>query len=211
MFHVESYTTPYVTLMILRWHTLQAQKEATSCTEVNVHSNRWTGSIHKSSTCDLIYLHRFLRRHLVIFKISTWAEVVTSPSRSVTATSELTSVLDATTLTRVVSELGWACQKVCSYGTFVSGLRQCHIYEVFEHLLRLWMGIWLHIHTITTTDVSPDLWELAEILPDASVQTMPLCFDWGCRIVLWRTKKPRGIYDTLLSVSKKIQHYGKTP
>ena len=56
-----------------------------------------------------------------------------------------------------------------------------YIYEVFEHLLRLWMGIWLHTHTITTTDTSPDLWELAEILPDASVQTMPLCFDWGCR------------------------------
>jgi hypothetical protein len=31
------------------------------------------------------------------------------------------------------------------------------IYEVFECLLRLWMGIWLHTHTITTTDVSPDL------------------------------------------------------
>jgi hypothetical protein len=32
-----------------------------------------------------------------------------------------------------------------------------YIYEVFEHLLRLWMGIWLNIHTITTTDTSPDL------------------------------------------------------
>jgi hypothetical protein len=32
-----------------------------------------------------------------------------------------------------------------------------YIYEVFEHLLRLWMGIWLHTHTITTTDSSPDL------------------------------------------------------
>ncbi len=57
-----------------------------------------------------------------------------------------------------------------------------YIYEVFEHhLLRLWMGIWLHNHTITTTDISPDLWELAEILPDASVQTVPLQFSWGCR------------------------------
>ncbi len=56
-----------------------------------------------------------------------------------------------------------------------------HIYEVFENLLRLWMGVWLHTHTITTTDASPELWELADILPDASVQTMPLCFDWGCR------------------------------
>jgi hypothetical protein len=32
-----------------------------------------------------------------------------------------------------------------------------YIYEVLEYLLRLWMGIWLHTHTITTTDISPDL------------------------------------------------------
>ncbi len=56
-----------------------------------------------------------------------------------------------------------------------------HIYTVFEHLLRLWVGMWLHTYTITTTDASPDLGKLAEILPDASVQTMPLCFDWDCR------------------------------
>jgi hypothetical protein len=31
-----------------------------------------------------------------------------------------------------------------------------YIYEVFECLLRLWMGIWLHIHTVTTTDASPN-------------------------------------------------------
>jgi hypothetical protein len=52
-----------------------------------------------------------------------------------------------------------------------------YIYEAFEHLLRLWMGIWLHIHTVTTTDASSDFERLAEILPDASVQTMPLQFD----------------------------------
>ncbi len=52
-----------------------------------------------------------------------------------------------------------------------------YIYEVFEHLLRLWLGIWLHTHIDTTTDVSPDLGKLADILPDASVQTMPLHFD----------------------------------
>ncbi len=56
-----------------------------------------------------------------------------------------------------------------------------YIYEVFELLLRLWMGIWLHANTITSTDVSPGMWELADILPDASVQTMPLHFGWGCR------------------------------
>jgi hypothetical protein len=52
-----------------------------------------------------------------------------------------------------------------------------YIHERFEHILRLWMGIHLLSHTITTTDTSPDLGKLAEILPDASVQTMPLCFD----------------------------------
>ncbi len=55
------------------------------------------------------------------------------------------------------------------------------IYEVFECLLRLWMVIWLHIHTVTTIGASPDLEWLAEILPDRSVQIMPLCSDWGCR------------------------------
>jgi hypothetical protein len=53
-----------------------------------------------------------------------------------------------------------------------------YLYEVFEHLQLLGMGIWLHTHTVrsTTTDVSPDLGELAEILGDASVQTIPLCY-----------------------------------
>jgi hypothetical protein len=39
-----------------------------------------------------------------------------------------------------------------------------YLNEVFEHLLRLWRGIWLHTHTITTTDASQDLERLAEIL-----------------------------------------------
>jgi hypothetical protein len=51
-----------------------------------------------------------------------------------------------------------------------------YIHKVFEHLLRYWMGIWLHTHTVTTTAASPDLGKLAEILPDASVQSMPLHF-----------------------------------
>jgi hypothetical protein len=49
-----------------------------------------------------------------------------------------------------------------------------YIYEVFEHLTQLWMGIWQHTHTITTTDVSPDLGELAEIIYDVSVEMIPL-------------------------------------
>jgi hypothetical protein len=36
----------------------------------------------------------------------------------------------------------------------------------FEQLKQLWMGIWQHIHTVTTTVIYPDLGELAEILDD---------------------------------------------
>ena len=55
------------------------------------------------------------------------------------------------------------------------------LYEVFEHLQLLGMGISMHIHSVTTTDVSPDLGELAESLGDARVQTIPLRNGWGCR------------------------------
>jgi hypothetical protein len=47
-------------------------------------------------------------------------------------------------------------------------------YEVFEHLQLLCVDIWLHTHSITITDVSPDLGESAESQGDVSVQTMPL-------------------------------------
>ena len=45
-----------------------------------------------------------------------------------------------------------------------------YIYKVFEHLKQLRMGIWQHIHTVTTTEVCPDFGELAEILDDVSVE-----------------------------------------
>jgi hypothetical protein len=45
---------------------------------------------------------------------------------------------------------------------------------VFEHLKQLWMGIWQHTHTITTTEVSADLGEFTEILDDVSVEMIPL-------------------------------------
>ena len=43
---------------------------------------------------------------------------------------------------------------------------------MFEHLHLLWMGIWLHNHTVTTT----------ESQAVGSVQIMELCYGWGCRI-----------------------------
>jgi len=51
-----------------------------------------------------------------------------------------------------------------------------YIYRVFEHLKQLQMGIWQHTHTVATTEVSPDLGELAEILDDVSVEMIPLCY-----------------------------------
>ena len=49
-----------------------------------------------------------------------------------------------------------------------------YIYYVFEHLKQLWMSIWQHTHTLTTTDVSPDLGEFTEILDDVSVEMIPI-------------------------------------
>jgi hypothetical protein len=51
-----------------------------------------------------------------------------------------------------------------------------HIYMVFEHIKQLWMGIWQHNHTVTTTDISPDLGEFAGIIDDVSVKMIPLCY-----------------------------------
>jgi hypothetical protein len=55
------------------------------------------------------------------------------------------------------------------------------LYEVFEHLQQFCIDIWMHIHSVTTTDISPDLGELAKSLGDVSVQTIPLRNGWGCR------------------------------
>jgi hypothetical protein len=50
-----------------------------------------------------------------------------------------------------------------------------YINKVFEPLKQLWMGLWQHTHTtVTTTKVSPDLGEFAEILDDVSVEMIPL-------------------------------------
>ena len=50
-----------------------------------------------------------------------------------------------------------------------------YLYEVFEHLQLLCMDILMPIHSVTTTDVSPDLGEVAESLgEDTRVQTIPL-------------------------------------
>ncbi len=55
-----------------------------------------------------------------------------------------------------------------------------YIYEVFGHLLRLWMGICLYIYTVSTTDASQALGKVAEFQNCARLQTMLLWFGWDC-------------------------------
>ena len=50
---------------------------------------------------------------------------------------------------------------------------------MFEHFKQLWMGIWQHIHTVTTTEDSPDLGKFSEIIYDENVEMIPLRYRWG--------------------------------
>jgi len=49
-----------------------------------------------------------------------------------------------------------------------------YIYNMFEHIKQLWMGIWQHTHTVTTTEHSLDLGKFTEIVDDVSVEMIPL-------------------------------------
>jgi hypothetical protein len=96
-----------------------------------------------------------------------------------------------------------------------------YLYEVFEHLLRLWMGIWLHNYTVTTTDTSPDLGKFADILPDACVQTMPLRFGWGWwtlqttshvhGIHIWEVWAPSQVVDEQMASHSHCYHHKHFP
>ncbi len=96
-----------------------------------------------------------------------------------------------------------------------------YIYDLFEHLLRLWMGIWLDTHTVTTTDAFPDSEKLAEIQPDASVLTIPLRFDWGCRTIqtashihiihIWGVWVPSWVVDGHMPSHSQCYHHRHFP
>ena len=90
---------------------------------------------------------------------------------------EFSEIIDDVSVEMIPIRYQWGCR------TFQTA---SHIHVI--HILGVWTpytvvdGIWQHIHTVTTTDVSPDLGELAEILDDVSVQMIPLHCRWGCRI-----------------------------
>ncbi len=110
---------PYIRAYLRSWHTWLAAKEATYYTGVNVQSNRWTGSILRSSSYNLIDWHWFLWRYLVVFKVSFCNEVVTP---GVIVTSALTS---AKCQHHRSSVWPWSgAPKVRLYDTFLGGLPQ---------------------------------------------------------------------------------------
>ncbi len=64
----------------------------------------------------------------------------------------------------------------------------------------LWtMIIWIHTHTITTTNSPPDLGELAGILGNVRLQNMPLSYGWGCKTFLNCILHPFDTYASYLS------------
>ncbi len=122
VYHIGFYTILYIQAYLWSWHTWPAAKEATYYMGVNVQSNRWTGSILRLSLYDLIDRHWFLRRYLVVFKVSFCNEVVTP---GVTATSALTS---AECQCHTSSIWPWSgMPKVRVYNTFLGGLRQLYL------------------------------------------------------------------------------------
>ena len=82
---------------------------------------------------------------------------------------EFAEILDDVSVEMIPLRYRWAVEPFKLHPTSMS-----YIYKVFELLKQLWMGIWQHTHTVTTTEVSPDLGEFADILDDVSVEMIPL-------------------------------------
>jgi len=69
----------------------------------------------------------------------------------------------------------------------------------------LWMGIGLHTHTVTTTDVSSDVGELADNLGNVSVKSMPLHYGWDCKTFQTaEIVEPFKLHTTPMSYIKKV-------
>ena len=87
---------------------------------------------------------------------------------------DFTEILDDLNVEMIPLHYHWGCR------TFKTA-SHIHVIKVLEHLKQLWMGIWQHNHTVTTTEVSPDLGKFSEIICDVNVEMIPLHYHWGCR------------------------------
>jgi hypothetical protein len=129
---------------------------------------------------SMSYLYEvFEHLQLLCIDIYIWMHI-----HSVTTTDvspdlgELAKSLGDARVQTISLSYSWGCRTFQMHITTMS-----YLYETFEHLQLLCIDIyiWMHIHSVTTTDVSPDLGELAKSLGDARVQTIPLHNGWGCR------------------------------
>jgi hypothetical protein len=89
---------------------------------------------------------------------------------------EFTEIIDHVSVEMILLRYRWDCRTFQTHPTSMS-----YIYKVFEHLKQLWMGIWQHTHTVTTTAVSPDIWESSMKSYDVNVEMILLHYRWGCR------------------------------
>ena len=71
-----------------------------------------------------------------------------------------------------------------------------YIYKLYEHLKQLWMGIWQHTHTVTTTEVSSDLGEFTEILDD-------VVWEWS-QYAIVEAVEPFKLHPTSMSYIYKV-------
>ena len=88
-----------------------------------------------------------------IFAATFWLIVVCPRAASAMATVACPSLGDARVQTIYHYAIVEDVEPFKLHPTFMS-----YLYEVFEHLQLLCIDIWMHIHSITTTDV-PQIWE----------------------------------------------------
>ncbi len=106
----------------------------------------------------ILSCHWFFQFHAsenipTIFMLHAKTTSTCFPSKTSRFVSVLSEILPYASVQTMQLCFGWGCR------TFQTASHvHAHLYEVFECLLRLWMGMWFHIHIITSTNSSPDLW-----------------------------------------------------
>ena len=131
---------------------------------------RWGCRTFQTAPTSMSYIYKVFE-HLKQLWMGIWQHIHT-----VTDLGELAEIIDDVSVELIPLCYYWGCRTFQTAPTSMS-----YIYKVFEHLKQLWMGIWQHTHTITTTEDSPDLGEFTQILDDVSVEMIPLRYRWGCR------------------------------
>jgi hypothetical protein len=132
-----------------------------------------------------------------------------------------------------ISEFGWSLLGEVSVQTIpLCSCWGCRTFQTasYIHVIPIW-GVWapstvgdghMDAHSLRYHHrCSPDLGELAEVLGDVSVQTMPLCNDWGCKtfqtesyiqvILIWSVWSPSTVEDGHMDAHSIRYHHRRSP